>query len=87
MADEAFGCAAERGVECGLACGEERLGLPEVALIRRHQADACMMMIFVTPCEESSAEGFGVTDVFKPGRKFRLIFQRLEVRLRERVVV
>ena len=62
-------------------------GLPEVDLIGRHQADACVMMVLVIPSEEATAECAGLVDGLEPSWELRLIFQRLEVGLRERVIV
>ena len=62
-------------------------GLPEVDLIGRHQADACVMMVLVIPSEEATAECAGLVDGLEPSWELRLIFQRLEVGLREGVVV
>ena len=87
LADEPLGCAEKCGVERGLAGGVDGGGLPEVDLIRRHQADACVMMVLVIPGEEATAKGTGVVDGLEPFWEFRLIFQGLELGLRERVVV
>ena len=87
LADEPLRCAEKRSVERGLAGGVDCAGLPEVDLIRCHEADACVMMVARLPGEESAAECAGLNDGLEPFGEFRLIFQRLEVGLRERVVV
>ena len=56
-------------------------------LIGCHQADTDVVMVFVVPCEEASAECFGVLDAAEPVRELRLILQRLEMAFRERVIV
>lgn len=56
-------------------------------LVGCHQPDAGVMMLLVIPCEEATAEGAGLFDGFEVPGKFRLVFQRLEVSLRERIVV
>lgn len=63
------------------------VGLPEVDLVGRHQTDAWVMMVLVIPGEEAAAERARLVDGFEPLGEFRLIFQRLEVGLREGVVV
>ena len=45
------------------------------------------MMIFVIPCEEAAAERAGLVDGLEPLGEFRLIFQRFEAGLQERVVI
>ena len=87
FAHEPLRRAEERGVEGCLAGCMDCLGLPEVDLVGCHQADTSVMMVLIVPCEEPSAEGAGLFDGCKVGGEFRLIFQRLEVGLRERVVV
>ena len=62
-------------------------GLPEVDLVRRHQADACVMMVLVIPGEEATAECACLVDGLEPFWELRLVFQGLEVGLREGVVV
>ena len=63
------------------------VGLAVMHLIRGHQADADVMVILVIPGEEAAAEGPGVLDATKTFGELRLIFQGLEMRLREGVVV
>ena len=87
LADEPLGCAEKRGVEGDLAGCVKGARLPEVDLVGRHQADACVMMLFVVPGCEAAAECAGLFDRPEPFGEFRLIFQRLEVGLRERIVV
>jgi len=87
LADEPLRCAEKRSVERGLAGGVDCIGLPEVELVGGHQADACVMMVARLPGEEATAERAGLNDGPEPFGKFRLVFQGLEVGLRERVVV
>ena len=87
LADEPLRGVEKRSVERGLAGGMDCVGLPEVELVGRHQADACVMMVFIIPGEEATAEGAGLNDGLEPFGELWLIFQRLEVGLRERVVV
>ena len=54
LVDEPFRCVEKRGVKCGLAGGIDDVGLPEVDLVGRHQADACVMMVLIIPCEEAA---------------------------------
>ena len=67
-----------------MAGGVDCAGLPEVDLVGRHQADACVMMVLVVPSEEAAAECAGLVDGLEPFWELRLIFQRLELGLRER---
>src|SRR4051812_7225902 len=46
-----------------------------------------MVMVLIVPGEEAAAEVLGVLDAAEPAGKFRLVLQRLEVGLRERVVI
>jgi len=57
------------------------VGLTEVDLVGCHQANACVMMVFIMPGEEASADGAGLVDGFEPFGELWLIFQRLEVGL------
>ena len=61
--------------------------LTEVDLVGRHQADACVMVVLVIPGEEATAECAGLNDGLEPFWELRLVFQRLEMGLREGVVV
>ena len=44
-------------------------GLTVVELVRRHQADASMVMILIIPIEEAAAERLCVLDAAEPLRK------------------
>ena len=87
LADEPLGCAEKRRVERCLAGGIEVVGLTEVDLIRRHQADACVVMVLVIPSEEATAKGAGFVDGLEPFEELWLILQGLEVGFLERVVI
>ena len=87
LADEPLGSAEKRGVKRGLAGGIDDVGLSEVDLVGRHQADACVMMFLVIPGEEAATKCAGLFDRPEPFGEFRLIFQRLEVGLADAVVV
>ena len=86
LADEALGRAEKRGVKCGLAGGMDCARLPEVDLVGCHQADACVMVLVIPGCEPA-AECAGLNDGLEPFWELRLVFQRLEMGLREGVVV
>jgi len=47
----------ERSIKCCLSGGMDGVGLPEVDLIWCHQPDTCVMMVFIIPGCEPSAEG------------------------------
>ena len=87
MADEPLGCAEKRGVEGDLAGCVKGVGLPEVDLVGRHQADACVMVVLVIPGCEPSAKGASLVDGLEPFGELWLILQGLEVGFRERVVI
>ena len=53
----------------------------------RQQAEAGMMVLSVVPGEEALAVRSGVLNRAEPLREVRAVLQRLELRLRERVVV
>ena len=72
--DEAFWIGLEGAVEGFLAGCEDLVGLTVVDLVRRHQADASMVMILIIPIEEATAERLCVLDAAEPLRKLRLIF-------------
>src|SRR4051795_8597635 len=63
------------------------LSLAVMHLVRGHQSDANVMVILVVPGEEAAAKGSGILDAAEALGKLWLVFQGLEVRLRERVVV
>ena len=87
LADEPLRRGEERSVKSGLADGVDCARLPEVGLVWCHQADASVVMLFVLPGCEPSAECAGLVDGLEPFWELRLVFQRLEVGLRERVIV
>ena len=60
--DEALRRFEECRVEGGLSGGIDGLGLSEVDLVRCHQANAGVMVLFVIPREESAAEAAGMLD-------------------------
>jgi hypothetical protein len=81
LADESLGGAEKRGVERCLAGGVDCVGLPEVDLVGRHQADACVMMVLVIPSKKTAAERAGLVDSLESFGELRLVFQGLEVGL------
>jgi hypothetical protein len=81
LADESLWGSEKRGVERCLAGGVDCVGLPEVDLVGRHQADACVMMVLVILGEEATAERAGLVDGLEPFGELRLVFQGLEVGL------
>ena len=81
LADAPLRGAEKRGVKRGLAGGMDCVGLPEVDLVGRHQADACVMMVLVIPSKETAAERAGFFDGLEPFWELRLVFQGLEVGL------
>ena len=70
-----------------LAGGMNDLGVTVMHLVRRHQSDANVMMILVLPGEEAAAESPGILDAAEAFGELRLVFQGLEMRLREGVVI
>jgi hypothetical protein len=62
-------------------------GLTVMHLVGRHQSDADVMVILIIPGEEVTTEGPGILDTAEAFGELRLVFQGLEMRLRERVVV
>ena len=87
LANEPLRRAEKCCIESVLAGCVDCVGLPEVDLIWRHQADTCVVMVFVIPSEEVTAEGAGRVDALEPFREFWMIFQCLEVGFREGVVI
>src|SRR5438552_9192367 len=69
------------------AGGAALLDPPEVDIGGREQADAAVVMFRVVPGEEDVAMGARVLDRAEPLGKRRPVLQRLELGLRERVVV
>ncbi len=61
-------------VEDFLARGINVVGLAIMNLVRRHEADTCVMMILIVPIEKMSAKCYSVPDAAKPLRKLGLIF-------------
>ena len=62
----------ESAVENFLASCVDLVGLTIVDLVRRHQADARVMMIPIIPIEEGAAERLCVLDAAEPLRKLGL---------------
>ena len=56
-------------------------------LIRGHEADPGVVMVLVVPLEERAAETSGILDAAEAFGEARLVFQRLEVALGERIVI
>lgn len=61
-ADKPLRGAEKRGVKRVLAGGVDCVGRPKVDLVGRHQADTCVMMVFVIPGEEAAAKCAGLVD-------------------------
>src|ERR1019366_1964025 len=66
LSDEAFWGRLKGHVESFLAGGVDLVALTVVDLVRRHQADASMVMILIIPIEEAAAEGLRILDAAKP---------------------
>jgi hypothetical protein len=62
----------ESAVEGFLAGCIDLVGLTIMNLVRRHQADASMMMIPIIPIEEAAAECLRILNAAKPLRKLGL---------------
>ena len=69
-----FWIGLESAVEGFLAGCVDLVGLTVVDLVRRHQADASMVMILIIPIEKAAAERLCVLDAAEPLRKLGLIF-------------
>ena len=90
-----YGCFAHEAFWVGLVGlrqdvltgGMNGVGLAVMHLVGGHQADADVMVILVIPGEEAAAEGPGILDAAEAPGELRLVFQGLEMRLREGVVV
>ena len=87
LSDEAFRGSVEGAIEGVLASGVNCVGLTVMYLIRRHQADAGMVMLLIVPVEESSAERLGILDAAEALWELWLVFHGFEVAFRERIVV
>ena len=70
-----------------LTGGMDGVGLAVMHLVWGHQADADVMVILVVPGEEAAAESPGILDAAETFRELRLVFQGLELCLRDGVVV
>src|ERR1019366_985541 len=87
FSDEALRVSPERLIEGELAGGVNGIPLALMHLVRGHEADPGMVMVLVVPIEEAATETPGVLDATEAFREPRLIFQRLEVALGERIIV
>ena len=87
VCDEAFRGSAIGAAEGVQAGGVDSVGLAEMDLVGRHQADAGMVMLAVVPIEEIAAERLGILDAAEALGKLRLIFYGFEVAFRERIIV
>ncbi len=79
-----------RGIGCreyGRPRGDALLGPAVMNIGGRQQPEAAVMMLGVVPGEEDVAVSPGVLDRTEPLGEGRPVLQRLELRLRERVVV
>jgi hypothetical protein len=85
--DEALGIGGVGEIEDFLAGCVDCVGLAVVNLVRRHQSDACVMMIAIVPVDKASAEEFCVFDATEALRELRLVFQGFEAAFRERIVI
>ncbi len=70
--DEAFGVGFEGVIEDFLAGVVNFVGLAVMNLIRRHQANAGMVVIAIVPVEEMAAEGLCVLDTAEALWELRL---------------
>ena len=78
LAHKPLGRAWERRVQGSLAGGIDDVGLSEVDLVGRHQADACVMMVFVIPGCEPAAKCAGLVDRPEPFGEFGRYFSVLK---------
>src|SRR5580765_2994520 len=85
--DEALRVSPECLVEGELAGRVNGVHLAVMHLVRGHEADPGMVMVLVVPIDKAAAEASGILDASEAFREPRLIFQRLEVAFRERIVV
>ena len=85
--DETLRVLLERLIKSGLAGRVNGVYLAVMHLVRGHEADPGMVMVLVVPIEEAAAEAPGILDATEAFREPRLILQRLEVALGERVVI
>ncbi len=74
-------------VECFRALGSDLLSGSVVDTGGRVPANPAMAMLVVIPREESLAEGSGLLNVVERFREIRSVLQRLELRLRKRIIV
>src|SRR5580692_1871238 len=70
-----------------MPCCQQTHGIAIVHLSRRQQSQARMMMSAVVPGEVFLAERFRLFQGGKANRKLRTVFERLERRLRKRIVI
>ena len=87
LLDEAFGIDAESVIKGPLSGGMDVVGLAVVDLVGRHETDPSMVVVLIVPGEEATAELFGILDAAEAAGEFGLVFESLEVGLRERVVI
>jgi hypothetical protein len=87
FADEAVRGFGEGLVEGVLSLVPDDVDLTVVDLIGGQEADADVMVISIVPAKEVAAERPGLLDGLEALRKLWLVFQGLELRFGERVVV
>ena len=85
--DEAFWVGNEGDAENFLAGVRDFVGLTLMDLIRRHETNACVMMVLIGPIEKVAAEQLCVLDAVEALWELRLVFQGLEAAFGERIVV
>ena len=84
---EPLGMGRIRRGEHGGALGHALRGQAEVHVVGREQPEAAVMMFGVVPGEEDVPVGPRILDRAEALREAGAVLQRLELRLRERVVV
>jgi hypothetical protein len=87
LSDEAFRVSVEGAIEGVLAGGVDCISLTVMHLIRRHQADASVVMLLIVPVGEAAAERLGILDTAEALWELGLVFHGFEVAFRKRIVV
>lgn len=85
--NESFWVDLECVAESVLARRMNCVSLSVVHLVRRHQANAEVVMIAIVPLEKVTTKTLGILDTAESFWELRLIFHGFEVALREWIVV
>ena len=85
--NETFGVSGPGGFQDALSLREHRRCSVMVGVVRDQHGNAAMAVLGVVPPEERPAEDGGLLDAEEATGEAGVVLERLELRLRERIVI